>query len=663
MGTIWTSRVPFTYEIGYETNHVGNPDFTRRVAAGRPGLLHTGHDVPLNSATGNTIQFTPHEMRYLSPEDIPARIEELRAFVQELHEAGARKVMPYIITMVFIGNPITRTGFWQLYDRWEEFAPLGLGPKPETDPIHWLQSGPRPMPHPGVFAYETTVCHPAVQRFLKVCVDLVAQCGYDGTFLDVNTMVGFSEADRRWFSEYLWQRYTPEELVSLFAFASPDDVLLGHPGDGLLWVETQRFRSWAFGQLFAMLRDAGRAHVPDFFVLPNNWPMCTVDAFYRRRLVGYDLTYLHNGCEMFMFEEMQQAGRFGADRICDHVFQYRFALAHGMQGVVLLYYANDADAIALANAEAAAGGGGAFVQCGFAQADAMRFWGEWFDRHAERCANLESVHDVALVFFVEQMYWENKQHIDAAFRVRQALSNNHILFDVLVEPYLTAESLASFDVVIVPEVHYLSDAAIKLLTDYVEGGGRLIVIGKSGAYDERGNSRPHPLREQIAPFGQAVLWVDNVNALVPSCGPELFDLTEEEFNSIETVLALPDRVSSAEEAQEAVRVPLVSALERLVGRSLPVLAEETPYTLRVSAFRDPRNDRRIVHLVNYDLPVHERGKSGPPCPARNVRLRMPAKSARWWTPEGIDGAPLTVKGGEVLVPEVQIYAMVELRGE
>lgn len=663
MATGWTSRTPFTYEIGYERDHIGNPEFTKLVAAGRPGLLHTGHDVPLNSATGNTIQFNPEDMRYISPEELPARIEELKGFVREMKQAGAEMVIPYIITMVIIGNPTTRTGFWQLYDRWEEYAQFGLGPKPETDPIHWLQSGPRPMHVPGVFAYETTISHPAVQRFLKVCVDLVAQCGYDGTFLDVNTMVGFSETDRQWFARYLRMRYTAEELSQLFAFSSEQDILLGHPGDGLLWVETQRFRAWAFGQLYATLTEAGRAHVPHFFVVPNLSPMSSIDIVYRRRNVGHTPTYTRAGCDMFMYEIMQQPGRFGVDRISSNTIEYKYALAHDVQGVVLLYYAGDRNGISLANAEAAAGGGGAFVQPGFREAETMRFWGEWFKRHRDRYDGLSSLHDVGIVFLADEMYWDNRPHVEAVYRLSQALSENHVLFDFIVDPAMAPDILRSFAAVIVPEAQHLSEAAMASLLRYAERGGRVIVVGRSGVSDEQGNKHGKTLREELAPTGKVMLWVDAVDALVPVRGKELFDLTEEQYNDMEIITALPDRVSSPQEAQEARNVPLVTALEVLTGRSLRFLSEGAPYTLRTTAFSDPTEHRTMVHLVNYDLPILGKQKSGTPIPAHDIRIRMPAKSARWWTPDGIDGEPLSVVGGEVTVPEVSIYAMVELHPE
>jgi hypothetical protein len=158
-----------------------------------------------------------------------------------------------------------------------------------------------------------------------------------------------------------------------------------------------------------------------------------------------------------------------------------------------------------------------------------------------------------------------------------------------------------------------------------------------------------------------VLWVDSLEALVPTREGELYMLDEDSHNDIDLVLGLPDRVASVDEAQQARAVPLMAALDVHAGRQLSALAQPAPYTLRVSAFADQARNFTVVHLVNYDLPILGKGRSGEPIPARDVRLRLRARKARWWTPGGVDGEQLPVVDGEVTVPEVRIYAMVELR--
>ncbi|HOT36558.1 MAG TPA: hypothetical protein PLT86_07825 [Candidatus Latescibacteria bacterium] len=651
----WTSSTPFTYEIGYGQDYVGNEQFLSDVRRGRPTLLHCGHDVPLNSATGNTIQFTPRDMKYLDPEGIPARMSELRQYVDSLHEAGVKWAVPYLITMLIIGDPEKRTGFWNLYDRWEEYSALGIGEKPGP-PESWFSREPRPFPgHPGMLACETTISHPEVRRFLHACTDLVARCGYDGVFLDVNTLIGRTPHDDRWFGEYLSTRYSESELKRRFGFASLGDVRLGEEGAGLLWVETQRFRAWAFGQLFAALRDAGREHVPGFFVLPNNSPMCTIEGFFSRRGVGHGMRYIRNGCDLLMFEEMQQAGRFGADRIVDNILQYKMAAAHGMRGVVLLYNATDRAAINLANAEAAAGGGGAFVQCGFAEADTMRFWREWFERHSSVLEGMDSLHTVGVLHSLDEMYWDNRAHLEALYRLRQSLSDHHVLFDILLPEHLEQGKTSSFRILVLPEVRHLSNDQVAGMARFCRNGGKVILLGECGTFDETGARRDEKLCDVLDV--SATSQVRSISDIVPTWGPELYELSEEDYNDFDLVARLPDRVASASEAEQVRRSALVPLLDTLLGEPCTFL-QDAPYSLRVSAFRSPDGRRTVVHLVNYDLPVLGKGMSGNPIPAGPARIRYGGQRAHWFTPEGVEGDAKRGGDGSFVIPAVETYCMV-----
>ncbi len=589
------------------------------------------------------------------------RIEDVTGFAEQLRKSGAGKAIPYLSTMLMIGNPDTREGFWDLYDRWEDFEALGLGPKPATDPVEWICKKHVALPqNEEIFVYEPSIAHPDWQKFLCLCAEWVARTGYDGAFLDVNSTDGQTEWDRQLFGKYLSGRYSAEEMSELFGFDSVNEVAFGETKSGLLWAETQRFRTWEFGELFAMIRDAGKRHTEDFFVIPNESGYGSMEAYYTRRSIGHSLTYSHIGCEMTMFEEMQQPGRFGMDRISDFILPYRSSLAHGMQGVVLQYHAGDLHGQNLANAEAAAAGGGAFVQPGFEAKEHSGFWTDWFDRHADRVDGLDSVHDVGLMFFAEQGYWDHRAHIDSVFRIRHSLSDNHILFDVLVEPHFTTEGLSTFEAVIVPEVRYMSQIEMDALLHYVAGGGKLLIIGECGKFDERGQPSAVTLKERMAAFPTRVACFDTLEELLPNRGIEIFDLSEDDFNEIKAIFDLPDRVSSPEEAQAARRVPLTEALETLAAHRLRKLDDDSPYTLRVSAFRHPNDGRVIVHLVNYDLPVVGRGKSSDPIPAENIRVGIPAKSAKLWTAEGVDGDDLLCDDDGFVVPQVTSYAMVEI---
>lgn len=656
----WTSTVPYSYAIEYAHNRLGSENYLRSIREGKPQLLHTFADTPLHSWAGNAIQIADEGFHHISAEEMPSRINALKDFVRQAHEAGAERMIPYICTMIIVGNAETRDGFWKLYDNWGQFEPFGIGPKPETDPLEWLQTGAKKLKAEGMYHHEPTIHHPAWRRYLTACTDLVAQCGYDGTFLDVNALVSYHEVDRRAFAEYLADRYSKDELADLFEISTPEQVRLGKPGDGLLWFETARFRACAMGKLFAELRDVGRRHVKDFFVIVNNSPMSSVDAFYARRKCGHGLAHLHSSCEAVLFEEMQQPGRFGIDRLCDSVLQLKYALAHGATGVTLLYNATDHDGNMLSNAEAAAGGGGAFVQPGLGRTAEMHLWGEWFRKHAAMYENKESVHHVGVLFFAEQMYWEDRSHVQSVYRLRMALSDNHILFDFLVEPHFEPADLASFEAIIVPHVQYVSREQVSALRAYLDGGGRLLLVGGCGLYDERGSRRERSLQEVLGEYRDRVHFCDELDALVPSRDRELYELPEEEVNAWGGgPPPLPDRIATLQEAQSARNYPLLDVLDKLTGRRLAFLGHDAPYTLRVNAYRDTTDGRILIHMVNYDVPVIARGKSGPPRPARNIRVNQPSKRARLWTPDGADGQELTAGPEGIEVPEVNVYAMIQ----
>ena len=224
----------------------------------------------------------------------------------------------------------------------------------------------------------------------------------------------------------------------------------------------------------------------------------------------------------------------------------------------------------------------------------------------------------------------------------------------------TDEALASFSVVIVPLVSHLSDDQIAVLQRYVDADGALLIVGECGTHDELGTEREASSSGLVR--GERVATAANLDDLVPRRAPESFDLSEDEINDYDHIVGLPDRVGSAEEAQAARDVPLIGELERLAGRRLRALADGAPYTLRMSMFEGPTGDRRVAHLVNYDLPVVGRGKSEAPIPARDVTVLTSAESAVYWTPEGVSGEHLTVDGDGIHVPEVHSYALIEIAG-
>lgn len=79
---------------------------------------------------------------------------------------------------------------------------------------------------------------------------------------------------------------------------------------------------------------------------------------------------------------------------------------------------------------------------------------------------------------------------ESFFGLTSLLMANQVQYSHLFDNTLTADELARFQVVLLPNVACLSDAACEALRSYVEEGGRLIATYETSLYDEWGNRRP-----------------------------------------------------------------------------------------------------------------------------------------------------------------------------
>jgi hypothetical protein len=71
------------------------------------------------------------------------------------------------------------------------------------------------------------------------------------------------------------------------------------------------------------------------------------------------------------------------------------------------------------------------------------------------------------------------------------LLREHLPFDIgITEQIRSASQLANYDLILLPNLPYLSDAFCAVVADYVRSGGRVLVTGETSLGDEKGRSRP-----------------------------------------------------------------------------------------------------------------------------------------------------------------------------
>ena len=247
------TAAPFTYCIDYSVDHAENEQFVPTVAAAPPHLLQVGHDLAFKSASGPRLVPLPikgtSKFQLLNPAETRALQKAIQGMVTRLHETGVKAVIPYIDNQQLGGDAERRSGFWELYDRWDDYREFGLPPKPPVDPIHWMQKDPEgvtqfnePKAYPSYLPesfYAPCPNNPHWRSWLAFVIGHIVECGYDGVFVDNNILHCYCPDCRAAFQRYLPTRYKPAELRQAFGTADFSGVELHWGADKTDWAKRQ----------------------------------------------------------------------------------------------------------------------------------------------------------------------------------------------------------------------------------------------------------------------------------------------------------------------------------------------------------------------------------------------------------------------------------------
>lgn len=244
----------FTYVIDYNgwAGHAANARrLIEGISSAPPHLLHVGHDTPIPNTWGPIDRAEDGKVRRLSPAAALERTDRIREMLRGLREAGVRVIIPYICNQTIAGNPERRLGIWDFYDHWDEYADMGIGPRPGADPMEWLARERNGRPH---FNYEmrhtaftpldmhrwAPCCNnPHYRQWQRVVVSQIARVGYDGVFVDNCILNCYCRHCQDKFRRWLAQRYTPKDLERHFGTPDASQLSLAHRGSRLAWVKEE----------------------------------------------------------------------------------------------------------------------------------------------------------------------------------------------------------------------------------------------------------------------------------------------------------------------------------------------------------------------------------------------------------------------------------------
>lgn len=659
-----------TYIRDYSPGHLDSEDFLGAIRANTPHLLVLGKDAPLHhnwgfvAGTGGENQaFGKGEhIQRLTPDEGLAKMAEVKTMVANLHAIGVRWVMPYICTMTIGGHHEKRTGFWEFYDHWDEYAAFQLGPRPAADPMDWMQrtaegevrtyyqwDAPYYAPN---YRWAACVNSPAWRQHLGNVVRLAAQAGYDGVYMDNNSSTGcYCEHCQEAFRQYLAKRVTAKDLKADLGFGSLEQARMSTEPRTYLWRLTAEFKTDSKVGFLRELKGMGtKALGKEFHIFANTgaWMhgghelqrVSTVASFIQSEENGHS-TGAHPG-----LAREKITGNLFYQTVNRRVVEHKFtrSLCSGLRVTMTTRNSRagspwarravdqNPQTAALAMAESATyAGGGAFkMQLKWDANREIKRWREFFDQHQDLYEGYSAWAPVGVIAFAEQHYFTNSRQTRAALhKCALELAENHVLFDMIHEAQLSLDRLRRHSAVVVPSgVSYLSNAQLDVFRRYAQAG-KLVVLGDDFAtFDEKCRER----------------------------------------HAAQASIRQPVSLRSAPSTEQ-----LLNALGPHAG-VLRDASDRAPAGVGVNAFVKPSRARPtdlVLHLVNYNVPLG-RGSTSPPMPVQNLTARVPLPAD--WRVTAVDaashieGEDLRVEWRQerdevvINVPKLHLYQAVRIQG-
>jgi hypothetical protein len=279
----------------------------------------------------------------------------------------------------------------------------------------------------------------------------------------------------------------------------------------------------------------------------------------------------------------------------------------------------------------------------------------------------ESAANIAVFRSYASLTYNNAETQLCAVLAEQTLIQSSIPFDLVFDEGL--HNLSKYATVILPNCECLSDQQFQILRRYVEAGGSLVVIGKTGLFDEWRRVRISPGLEGMVDVQQSAKVYDEY---APAIDVAAVAATRKNVGkgrvgylpALDFDGAMPPYNRYFEITNEYWKRPrnwqqLIDLVRWASGDRPPLLVDGPDY-LVANYTRQTREQRVIVHLVNYGVALHPLLKSV------SVSATLPEfrKAARVivYSPDkqGEQQISFTNDGQytNFIVPEVETYALV-----
>jgi hypothetical protein len=260
--------------------------------------------------------------------------------------------------------------------------------------------------------------------------------------------------------------------------------------------------------------------------------------------------------------------------------------------------------------------------------------------------------NVAVVASFQPCYYQRySYHLE----VSRALADAGIAHEMLAPRSLSAEKLAQYRAVVLPNTAVMSDDAYRALLAYAKGGGTVIAFGEVGTLNLRGDPGPAAKSREATGFVKVEIDPHKLAA----DGANISRDAESARHAAWARGQWPDSLRPT-------MAGVVSAVEQAVGDGLTARRHQ-PDSVEISAMRRPGSDDLIVNVVSYGVDI-----DGSVTPAKDIRISVHAPKGKrvgrvsWHALDGVAETLPTKQLGErteFTIPTLDIYgiAIVEMK--
>ncbi len=583
--------------------------------------------------------------------DFDKKMEEAKAFNKSYHDKGYI-VLRYLSTSlggrtatnkdIPEKNQIKMLQFYN--ENWSDYADY-IGPKPEADPTTWIMVRPdgtfpfyRYAPYgretgPG---FETWGCpdNPDYVRMMEGHIRAQAETGIDGSYVDWTQIAGgtcYCDYTRQNFIAYLKKNLPAKVGQAKYSTSDYDNIKLPEKRGDNFWMEWLLFRGHAVAEFHKKLRTAARKVNPNFMIAGN------VFGGFGYGPIAYDaagnMEYLGaEGYDDFIYSEMQEfldsAPRKDSTGMkVTNSPALKFLTAASHQKPVIVYATEITPPIFPDPTEKCLS---AMAQINIAEAEANHTifrekretppgateMYQFISANEDKLLGAKLGSNVAILASLRQYLADE---LSFAFSASRVLADRGIAHVLMTEDDLLNGNLSQYDLVFVPYLPLLSLEKQEALKKFVENGGTLLVLGKSGSKDEYNlpNSE-NVLAEMNGSAGFPASYTEKkvgkgTFAYIPLTIPANRFLipakAKSEYTTFGPTMAdvFPDIPEGYTRGRidPALRTILETAADKIEvlqqGR-ISRLLKKTPF-VEMTTMHQPEKNRMLVHLVNYDVTV------------------------------------------------------------